>query len=205
MKDFFINKLNQVCDNIIQSIFSPQTLSVLLIVLFTYCCNENMVNTITNTQARMLLQKKKMNFLEKQIAELWIATQSLNFLFTEFSKDQKKQNSEKINEAYKYWSRLKENWKANFLTNYNYISKLQGEKKERYCFYKKGLFTDFEYQFKCRINKIFEEEFFTKLEICYTKYYSKNKSCKVTLPSTQIVNQFSYKISSFYLQISELK
>ena len=48
------DKCNKVVDNFIQSIFSPEIMSVFLIALLTYCFNENIIDTITNTQARML-------------------------------------------------------------------------------------------------------------------------------------------------------
>lgn len=200
------DKCDKVVDSLIQSIFSPQVISIFVIALLTYCFNENIIDTITNTQARMLLQKNKMNSFEKQIAEMWIATQNLTFLFKEFSDKQESQKSEKIDEAYKYWDALKAKWKANFSTNYDYVSTFQGERTKKYCLKnKEELFTEFEYQFKCRINKMFEEEFFNKLKNCYKNYYLRDQSCKGTLPPPQIANQLGNMINSFYLEISKSK
>ena len=132
----------------------------MIIAFLSYCFNKDIVDTITNTQARMLLQKNKMNTFESQVMEIWIATQNLSFLFMEFSKNKENRKSNSIAPAYKHWKALKENWTANFPTNYKYISKLQRQKTEKYCFNKKGFFTDLEHQFKCVIKKAFEERFF---------------------------------------------
>ena len=74
-------KFNLFIDSLISSFFTPQVMSILVIALLTYCSNEKIVDTITNTQARLLLQKQRMNSFEKQIMEVWIATQGLTFLF----------------------------------------------------------------------------------------------------------------------------
>ena len=198
------DKINKFFDNAIVN--NPQIASILLLTLLSCCYDDNIVDTITNTKARMLLQKNQMNSFEKQLSEIWIATQNLAFLFKEFSKNQEsKPSSNKIDNAYKTWSNLKKNWEANFPTNYSYVSKFPGKKEKKKCFYIKKLFTKFEYEFKCRINKRFDEKIFNKLENCYKNYYLKKQSCKPTLPNPQEITELNNIINAFYLEISRIE
>ncbi len=212
MKGLLKSLLNKLCiivcksiNKFIESIFSPQVLSVIIPIILGICYHPDITDIITNTQARMLLQKDKMNRFENQMAEIWIATQNITFLFNDFSYNKENKNSETINKAYKHWEALMANWRANFSTNYQYISSISpGDKIKKYCLKnKEELFTNFEYQFKCIINKIFEEKIFNKLENCYKNYYLKNKSCKSTLPAYQEITQLNKEINKFYLQISK--
>ena len=202
---FLISKLCIIIDKsinkFIESIFSAQVLSIIILIIFGVYSHQNIIDTITNTQARMLLQKNKMNHFENQIAEIWIATQNIIFLFDNFSDNKK--DSETIKKAYNHWKNLKANWRANFSTNYKYISSFPGEKSKKYCLKnKEEVFTNFEYQFKCVINKTFEEKIFNRLKNCYKNYYLKNQSCKITLPTPQEITRLNYIINKFYLQIS---
>ena len=93
MKKFWQDKLDKIADNIIQSICSPQSFIFIISIILGTCYHQNIIDTITNTQARLLLQKKRMNSFEKQIMEVWIATQGLTFLFNSHEKE--RQNSKK--------------------------------------------------------------------------------------------------------------
>ena len=115
---------DKIINQFIESIVSPQVLSIIIPIFLGTCYHQNIIDTITSTQARMLLQKNKMNHFENQIAEIWIATQNIIFLFDNFSNNKDNQNSKTINKAYKHWESLMANWKANFSTNYKYISSI---------------------------------------------------------------------------------
>ena len=197
-----MNKINKLIDHGIQAIISPEIASILLLALLSFCFNDNIVNTITNTQARMLLNKNQMNPFEGQLLEIWIASQNLTFLFKEFSRNpENKSSSNKIDNAYNTWNNLKKNWKNNFSINYAHVSKFPGVKEKNFCFHKEEFLTDFEYEFKCRINKMFNE-MFNKLENCYKNYYLKKESCKDTLPNPPEINELNNIINAFYLEIS---
>ena len=196
------DKISKFFDNAIVN--NPQIASILLLTLLSYCYNEDIVDTITNTQARMLLNKNQLNPFEKQLSEIWIATQNLTFLFKEFSKNQEsKPSSNKINNAYNIWNNLKKNWEANFSINYAQVSKFPGVKEKNFCFHKEEFLTDFEHKFKCIINKSFDETFFNKLETCYKNYYLEEESCKNTLPNPQEISELNNIINEFYLEISK--
>ena len=205
MKEFFKNKCDKLVNSIIESFISPQILSVIFIALLTYCFNDNIIDKITFTQAKMLLQKKNLNPIQYQMTELWIATQTLVFLFEQHEEPTKSIDKKTIFEAYNYWNKLKTNWLADFKKIYRYVSKLEGKKERQYCRQKKELLTNLEYKIKCTINKKFEDIFFNKLENCYNNYYLKNDSCKVTLPANQDITELNKEINIFYVEMSKAK
>ena len=205
MKSYLKNICDKIVNSIIESFISPQFLSVILMALLTYCFNENIIDKITDTQAKMLLQKEKLNPIQYQMTELWTATQTLVFLFDQYNKNSKIVDGKTITDAYTYWNKLKINWQVDFNKNYKYISKLKGNKKKRTCVQKEEFLTNFEYKIKCIINKQFKDPFFNKLEVCYKNYYLKNKSCKVTLPIPSNITELNREIGIFYIEMSKVK
>ena len=221
-------KINKAFD----SFLSPHVISILTMTLLTFCFGEDVTNKMTHSitdtllqkadtqakmlsqkvhaQAKMLLQKENLNPLQYQMTELWAATQMLFFLFKENddkikkNKEPKEIDKKRITKAYKYWNKLRLAWQDDFEKKCRYISELSGDKKERYCRQKKEFLTDLENQFKCVIQKQFDK-FFSKLENCYLNYYSKNNSCKDTLPYIQDNTELNKKINLFYIEMSEAK
>jgi len=210
-------KANKTVNNIIKSLLSPHVMSILTMTLLTYFFGESVtektIDTITHTQAKMLLQKENLNPLQYQMTELWTATQMLIFLFKEnddkIKKNEKPKEIDKrrITKAYKYWDKLRLAWQDDFGKNYKYISELRGDKKERQCRQKKEFLTDLEHKFKCIIQKQFDvdESLFDDLETCYNTYYLKNKSCHEVLPKPSNITELNKKINLFYIEMSEAK
>lgn len=231
--DWFKQKINKTVNSFIESIFSPHVMSILAMTLLTFCFGEDVTNKMTHSitdtllqkadtqakmlsqkvhaQAKMLLQKENLNPLQYQMTELWAATQMLFFLFKENDDKIKKKEEPKeidkkrITKAYKYWNKLRVAWQDDFEKNYKHVSELNGDKREIYCRQKKEFLTDLEYQFKCVVQKQFDETFFNKLENCYDKYYLKNDSCNKTLPDYSNIAELSKDINLFCIEISEAK
>ena len=192
------DKIDKIIDNSIQSICSPQVFSIIIPLVFGTCYHQNIIDTITNTQAKILLQKENLDLLQYQITETWIATSPLLFLLREYDKsNRKKENQKSINSAYNYWKHITENWKNKWQSKFN--ANLSQNKKNK---------TKLSEQFDDIVN-YFETEFFIRLSVCYEKYYSKNKSCitpKRTLPLPANVNEYqNNKIYSFYITKSQEK
>ena len=192
--------ISKKADLLIKSILSPQVLSILLpIILGTYY-HENIIDTITNTQAKVLLQKDHLDPLQYQITETWIATNALLFLLNEYSKPEKNSESQKesltIRKAFSYWKKITDNWKNEWYDKFdNNLKDVKGDKEK--------LRKQFD-----NVADYFKTEFFDRLNACYRNYYSKSKSCITptrTLPLPANVTEFQKKIYLFYIDASKAK
>ena len=195
---FVLNKFNKIIDNSIQSIFSPQFFSTTILIILGTCFHQNIIDTITNAQAKILLQKENLNPLQYQITETWVATNTLIFLFDEYSKPKnKKKFKTEIPSAYEYWQQSSKNWKNNWERKFNKnVDEIKEEEKKK-----------LRKQFN-NIVEYFEDKFFKKINVCYKQYYSKNKSCATpvsVLPLPANITEFQRKIYQFYVNVSQAK
>ena len=187
-------KLDKIVDNSIQSILSPQFFSVIIPLALGTCYHENIIHTITNTQAKILLQKEHLDPLQYQITETWVATSSLLFLLREYDKSKNKkkkenQNQNSIREAYNYWIQITNDWEK------KWRAKFENELKKN----------ELNEQFN-NIVKYFKKEFFDRLNTCYHNHYSKNQSCITptrTLPLPANDTEYQKKIYSFFVTKSK--
>lgn len=182
-------------DLLITSTLNPQVLCILFpIILGTYF-HKDILDTVTSTQAKMLLQKENLDPLQHEITEIWIATNSLIFLLKEYG--EKRDKREDLTKAYIYWLDITKDWKNNWKSKFyhNLYHNLKKEKQE----------TDkLKKQFDDLVD-YFEIEFFNKLSVCYEKYFPKNKPCKSgeILPVPANITEFQRKIYSFYIYQNE--
>ena len=186
-------------DLLINAVISPQPLSIMIPIILGGIYHQNIIDTITNVQAKILLQKEHLDPLQYQITETWTATNALVFLFTEYSKPRKNKEKFKneISNSYEYWQQLSKNWKNDWESKFNESIKEVKEGK------KKKLRRQFD-----NIAEYFEDNFFNKINACYKKYYSENKSCispTLILPLPANVTEFQRKIYQFYVNVSKSK
>ena len=186
VKEFLIKNL--ILEKTIPSLFSPHVMMVLIPCLLGYHFNEDISKIVIETQSKMLLQKE-LTPLQYQVTKTWIATQTLFFLFHEYSKPQNKNKIEKskIVSAYAYWKEITNDWKNKWQDKFDTsLKNLKGNKK------------DLHRKFKM-LTKDFEENFYIKLSNCHKNYFSKNKKCSNTLPYPANVTQFQKKLYFLYL------
>ena len=187
-------------DLLINAVISSQFLSIIIPIILGTCYHQNIIDTITNTQAKILLQKERLDPLQYQITETWIATNALVFLFKEYSRIEKKEKEFKdnIQSSYRYWKQLTKNWKNDWDDKFN--KSIDGVKEKQD---KEKLQKQFD-----NIVKYFEGNFFNKINACYKNYYSENKSCftpTLVLPLPANITEFQRKIYQFYVNTSKSK
>ena len=187
-------------DRLITSIVSPEVFCILLPIILGTCYHKNIIDTITDTQAKILLQKEHLNPLQYQMTETWMATDTLLFLFKEYSKPGKNERKfkDEIQNSYEYWKQLTRDWKQSWKRKFNDIAEEVKEKKD-----KEKLQKQFD-----AIVKYFEENFFNKINVCYNNYYSKDESCitpTLVLPLPSNITEFQKNIYLFYINTSKAK
>lgn len=183
-------------DLVITSILSPQILFAFLSIFIAKCYHQDVLDIITNTQAKMLLQKDYLDPLQHQITETWMAASSLTILLNEY--DQKKGTTINqdliVSKAYNYWRNVTKNWEKEWRRKFQHNLKTAKENKN-----------DLQKRFDNLVEN-FEEKIFIKLNTCYNNYYSKGESCTAsvkTLPLQKTINDFQKEIYLFYMYQNE--
>ncbi len=202
--DFYFSRIFLVyifkkIDLLINAVISPQHLIVVTPIILAGVYHQNIIDTITGAQAKILLQKEHLDPLQYQITETWAAANALVFLFTEYSRpgENSKKFKNKIPDSYDYWLRLSKDWKKNWKNKFNEnMKKVKEEEKE-------ALQKQFD-----NIVEYFEDNFFNKINVCYNNYYSENESCAAptsVLPLPANTAEFQRKIYQFYVNVSTSK